>query len=171
MYVLVTFLFMFISFLLQSTLLSQFTIGDITPNLLIITVAATGLLLGRRFGMISGFIGGLVVDIFFGKVIGLYALLYMLIGYLNGLFRKTLFPGDFKLPVALIAGSDLVFGHGCYLLMFFFRGDFKYVYYLTKIILPEVIYTTIIAIFYFPVIRFVIDRIKKHEEKAEQNIV
>ncbi len=171
MYVLVTFLFMFISFLLQSTLLSQFTIGDITPNLLIITVAATGLLLGRRFGMISGFIGGLVVDIFFGKVIGLYALLYMLIGYLNGLFRKTLFPGDFKLPVALIAGSDLVFGHGCYLLMFFFRGDFNYVYYLTKIILPEVIYTTIIAIFYFPVIRFVIDRIKKHEEKAEQNIV
>ncbi|MBR6238467.1 MAG: rod shape-determining protein MreD [Lachnospiraceae bacterium] len=171
MYVLVTFLFMFISFLLQSTLLSQFTIGDITPNLLIITVAATGLLLGRRFGMISGFIGGLVVDIFFGKVIGLYALLYMLIGYLNGLFRKTLFPGDFKLPIALIAGSDLAFGHGFYLLMFFFRGDFNYVYYLTKIILPEVIYTTIIAIFYFPVIRFVIDRIKKHEEKAEQNIV
>lgn len=171
MYVLVTFLFMFISFLLQSTLLSQFTIGDITPNLLVITVAATGLLLGRRFGMISGFIGGLVVDIFFGKVIGLYALLYMLIGYLNGLFRKTLFPGDFKLPVALIAGSDLAFGHGCYLLMFFFRGDFHYVYYLTKIILPEVIYTTIIAIFYFPVIRFIIDRIKQHEEKAEQNIV
>lgn len=170
MYVLVTFIFMFISFLLQSTLLSQFTIGDITPNLLLITVSATGLLLGRRFGMISGFLGGLVVDIFFGRILGLYALLYMLAGYLNGIFRKVLFPGDFKLPLALIVGSDLAFGHACYILMFFFRGDFNYVFYLTKIILPEVIYTTIIAIFYFPLIKYVIGRIQYHEQKAEETV-
>ena len=170
MYVLVTFFFMFISFLLQSTLLSRFTIGDITPNLLLITVSAVGLLLGRRFGMISGFIGGLIVDIFFGRILGLYALLYMLTGYINGVFRKVLFPGDFKLPLALIVGSDLAFCHACYILMFFLKGDFHYVFYLTKIILPEVIYTTIIAIFYFPLIKYVIDRIQYHEQKVEETV-
>ena len=159
---------MFISFLLQSTLLSQFTVGGITPNLLIITVATVGQLLGRRYGMISGFIGGLIVDIFFGRVIGFYALLYMVTGYCNGLFRKLLFSGDFKLPIALIVGSDFAFGNLCYLFLFFFRGDFHYLYYLTGVILPEMIYTMIIAIVYFPCMKAVYNRIRYREEKAEQ---
>ena len=165
------FIFMFISFLLQSTLLSQFTVGGITPNLIIIVTASLGLLLGRRYGMISGFVVGLIVDIFFGRILGVYALLYMFVGYLNGFFRKILFPGDFKLPLALIIGSDLAFGHFCYIFLFFFKGDFEYVYYLTSIILPEVIYTTIIAIFYFPLIKWVFDKIKHHEEKDIEAIV
>ncbi len=171
MNVIVTILFLFISFLLQSTLFSQFTIGSIRPNLLLIAIAAIGLLRGRRFGMISGFVSGLFCDIFFGNIIGIYALLYMYIGYMNGLFRKNLFPGDFKLPLALIVGSDLLFGHGCYLLFFVLKGDFEYLYYLRKIILPEMIYTTIIAILFFPLIKFVYNRITLHEEKAEETIV
>jgi rod shape-determining protein MreD len=167
---LVTAIFMLISFLLQSTLLARFSIGGIRPNLILIVVATVGLMLGRRFGMISGFIGGLVVDIFFGGIIGIYALLYMYIGYLNGLFRKVLFPGDFKLPILLIVGSDILYCHGCYLLLFFLRGDFAYTFYLTNIILPEVIYTTLIAILYFPLLKFLYDRIRLRMEKAEETI-
>ena len=55
--------------------------------------------------------------------------------------------------------------------MFLLRGDFEYLYYLTSIILPEVIYTTIIAIFYFPLIKWVFDKIKHHEEKDIEAIV
>ena len=165
-----TALFMLISFLLQSTLLSRFTIGGIRPNLLLIVVATVGLLLGRRYGMVSGFIAGLFVDIFFGSIIGIYALLYMYVGYVNGICRKVLFPGDFKLPLVLIVSSDVLYCHFCYLIMFLLKGDFSYPYYLSKIIFPEVIYTTLVAILYFPLMKFVFDRIRKREEEAEETI-
>ncbi len=171
MNVIATVFFMLISFLMQSTLLARFTVGGIRPNLILIVVATVGLMLGRRYGMISGFIAGLFVDVFFCGLIGVYALFYMYIGYMNGLFRKVLFPGDFKIPLLLIVGSDILYCHACYFFMFFMRGDFSYPYYLSKIIMPEVIYTTLIAILYFPLIKFVYDRIRKREEEAEETIV
>ena len=62
-----------IAFLLQSTLFSRFTVAGITPNLLLIVVASIGFLSGRRRGLIAGFFAGLLFDVFFGSVYGLYA--------------------------------------------------------------------------------------------------
>ena len=87
-------IFLIFGFLLQSTLFAQFSIGGINPNLLIIVVASIGFLVGSKYGMITGFIAGLMVDVFFGSVIGLYSLIYMYIGYINGNFKKILFSGE-----------------------------------------------------------------------------
>lgn len=163
--------FLGLSFILQSTLLSQFSVGGIVPNLLIITVASIGFLIGQKYGLITGFTAGLLVDIFFGNVIGLYALLYMYVGYINGAFRKILFPGDFKLPLVLIVGSDFVYGNLCYFFLFLFKGEFHYLYYLSKIIIPEVVYTTVVACIFFPLIKFVFRRIELREEKALEESV
>ena len=38
-----------------------------------------------------GFFSGLLIDIQFGTVLGLYALIYLMIGYVNGLFSETYF--------------------------------------------------------------------------------
>lgn len=164
------FLFLCISFLLQSTLLAQFNIGDITPNLLVITITALGFLLGRRFGLVSGFITGLFVDIFFGKVIGIYALLYMLVGYINGCFKKILFPNDIKLPITLIAVSDFAFGNVCYICFFLLKGRFNYLFYLRSIIMPELIYTTVLACVYYPLIHFIYKKIDEKERERDSYI-
>ena len=42
---------------------------------------------------VTGLICGLLVDIFFGDVIGLYALIYMYIGFFSGLFKKMFHTG------------------------------------------------------------------------------
>lgn len=163
-------LLLILSFLLQSTLLARFTIGGIIPNLVIIIVASVGFLEGRKYGMTLGFIAGLIMDVFFGSVIGIYALVYMYIGFINGLFKKLLFPQDFKLPLGLIAGSDIVCGHAIYLILFIFKGQFHYGYYLRNIMLPEVVYTVVIACIIYPFIHFIFTKINNREEKVEDLI-
>ena len=55
-----------ISFVLQTTVFQFFNFGGIAPNLLIIVTASYGFMLGRRYGMVVGFISGLLMDIFYG---------------------------------------------------------------------------------------------------------
>ena len=101
---------MFFCFILQCTLFKRLSFGGISPNLLLITTTSLGFMRGEKQGLLAGFVSGLFVDIFFGDVIGLYAMLYMYIGYLNGKFSRIFYPEDIKLPLALITLSDLSYG-------------------------------------------------------------
>lgn len=164
-------LFIICLYLLQSTLFAMFSIGGIRPNLLIIATASLGFLGGKRTGIYAGFFSGLLIDIAFRPIYGVNALLYMYIGYICGLFKKVVFSGDIKMPLLFIAGSDLVYNMAFYFFYFFFRGRFEISYYFMKIILPEMVYTTIMACIIYPLIHFVMKRIELPEKKGEQTIV
>lgn len=153
------------TFLLQSTLFSQFKLGGIVPNLMIVVIASIGFLQGSKAGMWFGFIFGLITDIFFGSLIGLYACLYMFVGYLNGAGEKYLFSHDIKLPLLLIMITDFVYSNVCYFLFFMLNGRFGYWYYLKSIILPELIYTTVFACLIYPFVHFIFGRIDRYEAK------
>ena len=163
--------FIVICFLLQSTLFSQFAIGGIVPNILIIITASLSFLQGKRPGIFIGFFCGLLVDLFFGSFIGFYALLYMYVGYVNGQFKKILFPEDIKLPLMLIIGSDFSYNAICYFLLFFLKGKFNFFYYLLHIIIPEVVYTTVLACILYPLIHVIYRKLEDSEKKGEQTIV
>ena len=77
-------LLIFICFLLQCTVFHAFAFGSIVPNLMLILTASFGFMRGEKSGLLIGFFSGLFIDIFFGEVLGFYALLYMYIGYTNG---------------------------------------------------------------------------------------
>ncbi len=161
----ISILFISICFLLQSTLLSQFTLGGIVPNLMIVILATIGFLLGNRSGMWIGFAFGLITDIFFGQIIGLYAILYMFVGYANGVFEKILFPHDIKLPLLLIVGTDFAYSNICYILFFLLRGKFDYLFYFKSIMLPELIYTTVFACIIYPFVHFIFRKIDEYDAK------
>ena len=145
----VLFIIISICFVLQTTMFQTLSLANISPNLLIIIVSAFGFMRGKREGMLIGFFCGLVVDIFCGFYIGIYALLYMYIGYLNGFFQKYFYPDDIKLPLLLIAASDLIQSIFIYLVLFLFRSRFDIGYYFSSIILPELVYTMVITIFLY----------------------
>ena len=84
-------------------------LASIAPNLMIILTASFGFMRGKKSGMFVGFFCGLFMDVFSGNLIGFYALLYMVIGYLNGFFRRLFYAEDIKLPLILISGSEFVY--------------------------------------------------------------
>ena len=141
-----------ISFVLQTTVFQYFNFGGIAPNLLIIVTASYGFMFGRRYGMVVGFISGLLMDIFYGSVLGFYALIYLYIGAANGIFHRVFYQNDIKLPLALITVSDLLYSFTCYILLFLLRGRFQIGFYFKSVIIPEIVYTIFVTVFLYPVI-------------------
>lgn len=141
-----------ICFILQCSVFNHFALGGIVPNLMIVVTASFGFMRGERDGIIIGFCCGLLCDIFSGNFLGFYALILMYIGFINGKFNGVFYPEDIKLPIGLIVTSDLTYGILCYILLFLLRGKFEFTYYLSHIILPEVLYTIVVSMFIYPVI-------------------
>lgn len=137
------------SFILQITVCRYIAFGGIGPNLLIIVAASFGFLGGRKSGIIAGFFAGLLMDVFCGNLIGLYALIYMYIGFFNGFFKQLIYRDELPLQLLLVGASDLFYGILIYLMLFLLRGRFHFVYYIGHIIVPEVLYTVILEIVIF----------------------
>ena len=167
----VTAFFIFICFLLQCTVFRALAFGGIVPNLLIVLTASFGFMRGEKNGLLIGFFSGLLVDIFFGSVIGFYALIYMYIGYANGKFSAIFYPEDIKLPITLILCSDFFYGLTCYVILFLLRAEFDFSYYLVHIILPEMVYTVVVTLFLYPVILRVNHSLEQQEKRGEKKFV
>ena len=164
-------LMVLICFILQSTFFQTFSFGGISPNLLIVLTAAFGFMRGKKCGLLVGFFSGLLVDLFFGDVLCFYALIYMYIGYGNGLFRRIFFKEDIKLPMVLITVSDMVYSMLCYLLLFLLRSKFQFSYYFIHIIIPEMVYTIVITIVLYPLILFINSKLEGKSQRSEGSFV
>jgi len=161
----VLFLIISICYVLQTTTFQTLSFANISPNLLIIIVSALGFMRGKKEGMYVGFFCGLIMDIFHGFYLGVYALLYMNIGYLNGYFQKRFYPEDIKLPMLLISTSNFVASMFTYLFMFLFRGRFDFAYYMKSIIIPELVYTMVITIFLYIILLKANQKLEAYEKR------
>jgi rod shape-determining protein MreD len=126
---------------------------------------------GKKEGMLVGFISGLLVDIMFSDLIGFYTLVYTLLGYANGFFRKIFYDEDIKLPLILIAASDFIYGHIVCIFMFIMRSQFGYFYYLKNIIIPELIYTILVTLILYQVIRIINRKLESEEKRSASKFV
>lgn len=160
-----------VCFLLQSTVFRALAFANIAPNLLIVVTASFGFMRGKKEGMIIGFFSGMLMDIFFGGILGFYALEYMYIGYFNGFFRKLFFPDDIKLPLILIGVSDILYNLGVYVLRFFFRGNFRIGYFMIHIIIPELVYTLLVTIVLYFIILKINQRLEFIEKRSAKKFV
>ena len=153
-----------ICFILQSTLFHYLALAGVVPNLLLIVTMSFGLMRGRREGMLVGFFSGLLIDVFFGTVLGPYAFIYMTMGYINGFFHRIYYVEDVLLPMIMISLNDFIFNVIIYLIFFLLRNRLNFGEYLTTVILPEMLYTIIITLFFYKLLVRINLRLKKSKE-------
>ena len=168
---LITGILLLIFYSLQCTLFSTLSLGSIKPDLLMILTAAIGIMRGRKEGLLTGFFSGLLVDVQFGVLLGFYALIYMVIGYLNGFLKHLFFYEEIKLPVISIGISEFLYGILIYVFRFLLNSEFQFLYYLKHIILPQVIYTTIAAFILYPLLRKINRRLEAEEKRSASTFV
>lgn len=143
---LVSIIIILIAFLLQTTVFQGLALADVVPNLVLAVTVTYAYLRGRTSGLIIGFFCGLMFDMAYGSVIGLYAFIFMTIGFVVGFCQKIYFTDSLILPAVLITGSDLVYGIYYYVTEFLMRGKLNFGFYFLHVILPEMIYTALVGI-------------------------
>ena len=167
----VTAVLVFICFILQTSVFELIKLAGITPNILLILISSVAVMRGQKPGMIVGFFCGLLMDIFYGPVLGFHMLLFTYIGYLNGYCYRIFYDDDIKMPVLLIALSDIAYGMIIYIFQFLFRGRISLFFYLRRIIIPEVIYTALITLIVYRLLLALNHKLEKAEQRSVGSFV
>lgn len=141
-----TVLILILNFILQTTVLKHFSIMGVAPNTALILVVIFALLRGKYSGAFAGLIAGLLQDIFFGKIIGINALIYFLVGYIVGLLDDKVFKENLVLPFLTILGSTFVYHMVYYLFMVFLSTNVSLAIMMKDIVVIEMIYNSVITI-------------------------
>lgn len=156
-----------LSFLLQSAVFPHAELAGVVPDILMILVVTTAYTKGIYLGLFTGLFAGLLVDFMYGDVIGICALLYMFIGYVNGYSNKIYDRDDYTIPLILIALSEFVYSFFYYILEFLMRGRLNLGYYAYRIMLPKVIYTLVMGVIFYKLFLMVhvgISKLLKQED-------
>ena len=157
-----------VTFLLQTTVVPTLTIASVAPHLLLILTVAFGFLRGKKEGLFLGFFCGLIIDLFYGDYLGFHALLYMYLGFFNGFVHKVYYDEDIKVPVLLVAVSDLGYNLAIYFVQFLMRGRLDIFHYLEHIILPEIVYTVLITMICYRLLFLINKKLEAHELEGQR---
>ena len=167
----ITFFIIIICFLLQSTIFQKLSFASVCPNLMIIVTASFGFMRGKKKGMAVGIFCGLLFDLFWGGALGFNMLLFTVIGYLNGCFERLFYDEDIKLPIGLIAASELFYGIITYVCIYMLQGDFAFRSHLVNIILPELVYTILATFVLYQIIRHINKKLTTEEQRSASRFV
>ena len=152
MRILITTLIVFVNFILQTTLCPLLAVRGIFPDTALIIVTSYALLRGSKEGAIVGGFSGLLMDIFFSKMIGFYTLLYLAIGLLFGRSQKNFYRENYILPVIFCAVSTVLFQAVLYITGFLFRGEGNLLHFLFSILGPDLVYTGVVTILVYRIL-------------------
>ena len=155
-------------FILQTTVFQTLSIGSIVPNLLLIATISFGFIRGKITGIWTGFFCGILKDLFYGNLLGFYALVYLCIGYGAGCCTKIFYDEEIRVPMFLAAAGDLIYGLAVYGFQFLMRGRIEIFFYLRRIIIPEAIYTVLITVILYKLL-FILNKKLTELEMKERD--
>lgn len=158
-----------LNIVLQSTIVHSIKIRGIIPNTAIIVIVSMSLLRGSTEGAATGLVAGLLQDIFFGVSFGYYALFGMLLGFGVGKINKGFYRENYIMPVFVCSISTLAYESCIFLTGILFSGNTNYFYFLINLIIPEMVYNSILTILIYRVL-FSINSVLEEKEKYKRKL-
>ena len=133
-------------YLVQVSLGRVIRIGGIMPNFMIILPVLFGYLKGRKEGIFVGFCAGILYDLFFSDLLGFSALIFVIIGYISGMFYNNYEENSFVVPLIITAISTFSYEFLIYIGNFLLQGRLITPFFVARIILPEMVYTVLLVL-------------------------
>ena len=162
--IVISFIILF-NFIIQSTLLGHAQVLGIIPNTALIIVVTYAMLRGDVEGALVGFGAGLLADIFFGRIIGVSALLLMFTGFFCGKPFKDFFKENYIAPIILVGAASIAYEFMFYVFNFLLLGRVNFLRYFGQIILPTAVYNLVLCVFIYRIIYGINSLLEKREER------
>ena len=169
--ILLGFIAVIILFAAQASLSVILMINGAVPDFVLILIVSAALMRGSTSGLFVGFFAGLLCDVFFENIIGINALIYMLIGYFCGKFRKNFYAENMLQPLGMIAVSEMIYRGIKYIYGIFEGCSTGIIYYFINVMLGEAVYTAIAALLIYPVILRINTRLEDLDSRNERKFV
>ena len=160
-------LLMLLAFTIQSGVFPLLPFLASTPNLLLILTFSFGFIYGKKAGMWYGLLAGILLDLFYSGPFGFYTLLYINIGYVNGICTKYYYEDYITLPLILSLLNELAYNFYIYVFSFLIRNRLDFFYYFWEIILPETIFTVVATLFLYRSFLFTNRRLEELEKRRD----
>ena len=169
--ILLNVLLMLLAFTIQSGIFPLLPFFAATPNLLLILTFSFGFIYGKEAGMWYGLLAGILLDLFYSGPFGFYTLLFIHIGYANGICTKYYYEDYITLPLVLCVLNELAYNLYLYVFGFLVRGRLNFGYYLVNIILPETIFTVVTTLLLYRLFLFISRKLEEIEKRRDTTIV
>ncbi|MCD7820032.1 MAG: rod shape-determining protein MreD [Lachnospiraceae bacterium] len=156
------------AYILHTSIFPNLAFNDISPNVLLLLTVFSSFEQGMNTGMVTGMVCGLLCDVFYGSVLGVYGLFYLLIGFFAGSMARFFYKDEYVFPIVVVAASDLLYNFVMYVTNFLLRGRFDFQYYFRCVILPELVYTLLLAVVCLPFIALLNRRLLRIDMKEKE---
>jgi rod shape-determining protein MreD len=93
---------MILAFTVQNCVFPLIPFLTATPNLLLILTFSFGFIYGKKAGLLYGLFAGILLDLFYSGPFGFYTLLFINIGYFNGICTQYYYEDYINLPLVMI---------------------------------------------------------------------
>lgn len=154
-----------ITFFLQTVVCPAIALASVMPNLSIVLLVSFGFMRGKKEGLLTGFFLGFLFDIFYSGFLGYYALVYMTIGYISGMFNHLFFDFEIKLPMMITLLCDFLYGIFTCFVSFILHGKFHIFFYLSRLIIPEMLYTLALTLVFYRFFHWIDSRLEIRERR------
>ncbi|HCD46735.1 MAG TPA: rod shape-determining protein MreD [Lachnoclostridium sp.] len=164
-------LMIILAFTIQNCLFPLLPFLSAAPNLLLILTFSFGFMHGKESGMYYGLLAGLLMDLFYSGPFGFYTLIFIYVGYINGICTKYYYEDYITLPLILSVLNELAYNLYIYVFRFLIRQKVRVGYYFINLMLPEIIFTVVTTLLLYRVFLILNRHLEEIGKRGDSAIV